>query len=34
MSKLILQLKDWLKLVKKIEFYHIDTIMKDIFYDD
>ena len=34
MSKLTLQLKDWLKLAKKMEFYHIETCMKDLFYDD
>ncbi len=34
MSKLILKLKDWLKLIKKSEFYHVDLEMKDIFYGE
>jgi hypothetical protein len=33
-AKLIGMLKDWLRLIKKIEFYHIDTSMKSIFYDE
>ena len=32
MSKLIVELKDWLKLIKKIEFYHLDIFTKDVFY--
>lgn len=32
MAKLVLQLRDWLRIIKKIEFYHIDTNTKDLFY--
>lgn len=34
MVKIVTLLKDWLKVIKKIEFYHFETNTKDLFYAD
>lgn len=31
-EKLVMQLQEWLRITKKIEFYHIESYNKELFY--